>query len=329
MKRTRTNALLGVVALAAAAALSGCGGDSIDDAGSGSGSGDQPAEDCGELNMAINPWVGYEADAHVVGQVAANQLGCTVNYKDLDEQVSWKGFGTGEVDVVIENWGHPELQEKYMADQGGDGSATDFGSTGNEGIIGWYVPPWMADKYPDITNWENLNKYSDLFKTSESGDAGTLYDGDPGFVTNDEALVKNLDLNYKVVFAGSETALIEGFRKAEENKTPYLAYFYEPQWFLSEVPLVKVDLPKYTEGCDADPTKVDCDYPVYDLNKVVSTDWSESGSPAVDLVKNFTWTNDDQNLVAKYIAEDGMDPDDAAEKWIDDNQDKVDAWLGN
>ena len=45
-------------------------------------------------------------------------------------------------------------------------------------------------------------------------------------------------------------------------------------------------------------------------------------------MKNFTWTNDDQNLVAKYIAEDGMDPEDAAEKWIDENQDKVDAWLG-
>ena len=46
-------------------------------------------------------------------------------------------------------------------------------------------------------------------------------------------------------------------------------------------------------------------------------------------MKNFTWTNDDQNLVAKYIAEDGMDPDDAADKWIADNQDTVQGWLGN
>ena len=47
----------------------------------------------------------------------------------------------------------------------------------------------------------------------------------------------------------------------------------------------------------------------------------------MDLIKNFNWTNEDQNAVAKYIAEDGMDPDEAAEKWVDDNQDKVDAWL--
>ena len=48
----------------------------------------------------------------------------------------------------------------------------------------------------------------------------------------------------------------------------------------------------------------------------------------VDLVKNFEWTNDDQNVVAKYIAEDGMSPEDAAAKWIEENPDKVEAWLG-
>jgi glycine betaine/proline transport system substrate-binding protein len=322
MRVKRTQAVLAAVAAVSALTLSACGdGGSIENADKPSGG------DCGDLNMAINPWVGYEADAHVVGYLAKTELGCTVNYKDLDEQVSWKGFGNGTVDVVIENWGHPELQKKYMADKGGDGTAVNAGLTGNDGVIGWYVPPWMAEKYPDITDWKNLNKYSDLFQTPESGDLGTFYDGDPGFVTNDEALVKNLNLDYKVVFTGSETALIEGFRKAEQNKTPMIGYFYEPQWFLAEVPLVKVDLPKYTPGCDADPEKVACDYPPYPLDKIVSKDFAESGSPAYDLVKNFKWTNDDQNLVAKYIAEDQMDPEDAAKKWVEDNPDKVDAWL--
>jgi glycine betaine/proline transport system substrate-binding protein len=41
-------------------------------------------------------------------------------------------------------------------------------------------------------------------------------------------LVKNLNLNYKVVYAGSEAALIQAFRQAEANKKPLLGYFYEP-----------------------------------------------------------------------------------------------------
>jgi glycine betaine/proline transport system substrate-binding protein len=322
MRVNRTQAALAALVTTSALTLGACGGGSIKNANEPAGK-----KDCGDFNVAVNPWVGYEADAHVVGYLAKTKLGCTVNYKDLDEQVSWKGFGSGAVDVVIENWGHPELQKKYMADKGGDGSALNAGLTGNNGVIGWYVPPWLAKKYPDITQWKNLNKHADLFKSSESGGLGTLYDGDPGFVTNDEALVKNLNLNYKVVYAGSENALIEAFRSAEKNHRPMIGYFYEPQWFMAEVPLVKVDLPAYKPGCDANPEKVACDYPPYPLDKVVAAKFAKSGSPAYDLVKAFQWTNDDQNLVAKYIAEDQMAPDDAAKKWIDANPDKVDAWL--
>ncbi|GAA2558634.1 ABC transporter substrate-binding protein [Neomicrococcus aestuarii] len=304
-----------------ALALTACGGGDISSTSSTAADG---SADCGTVNIAINQWVGYEANAHVIGTVAKEKLGCDVEYKTLKEEVAWQGFASGEVDAVVENWGHPDLVEKYITTEK---TAQDAGLTGNKGVIGWYVAPWMAEKYPDIVDYKNLNKYADLFKTSESGSQGQLLDGDPSFVTNDEALVKNLDLNYKVVYAGSETALIQAFRQSEKNKTPILGYFYEPQWFLAELPLVKVDLPEYTEGCDADPATVACDYPEYELNKIVSTKFAESGSPAYDLIKNFQWTNEDQNTVAQYITEDKMTPDEAAEKWVSENPDKVEAWL--
>ena len=60
----------------------------------------------------------------------------------------------------------------------------------------------------------------------------------------------------------------------------------------------------------------------------MSTEWAESDSTAVDLVQNFEWTNDDQNQVAAYITSDKMSPEDAAAKWIEDNPDKVEGWLG-
>ena len=315
---TRRASLTAALAAGALLALSACGGGDIEE----SGSGDKKCDTT--VNMAVNPWVGYEASAHVVGQVIEQKLGCKVDYKDLKEEVAWQGFAKGTVDVVIEDWGHPALEKKYVE---GDKSATIAGPNGNVGQIGWFVPPWMAEKYPDITDYKNLNKYADLFKTSESGGKGQLLDGDPSYVTNDEALVKNLKLDFKVVYAGSEAALITGFRQAEKNKKPLIGYFYEPQWFLSEVPLVKVNLPPYKEGCDADAEKVACDYAKTDLKKIVATKFAESGSPAYDVVKAFTWTNDDQNIVAKYIAEDKMSADDAAKKWIEDNPDKVDAWV--
>jgi glycine betaine/proline transport system substrate-binding protein len=73
MRVKRTQAVLAALATTSTLALSACGGGSIEDESTPAGN----AADCGDLNMAINPWVGYEADAHVVGYVAETKLGCT------------------------------------------------------------------------------------------------------------------------------------------------------------------------------------------------------------------------------------------------------------
>jgi glycine betaine/proline transport system substrate-binding protein len=315
------------LAAAGALALSACGGGAIDEETQANEEQQSESGDCGEINMAVNPWVGYYADAYVIGHIAENELGCTVNYKELKEDVSWQGFGTGEVDVVIEDWGHPDLEKQFFAEQG-DGSAMDFGPTGNIGIIGWYVPPWLAEEHPEVLEYQNLNDFASEFATSETGDKGQFLGADPSYVQFDEAIISNLGLDFEVVFSGSEAASITAFQQAEENKEFLIGYFYEPQWLFADLPLQKVALPPYEEGCQDDPAKVDCDYPETVLKKIVSTSWVDEGGPGVDLVQNFEWTNEDQNLVAKYISDEGMSNEDAAARWVEENPDKVAEWLG-
>ena len=235
---------MAAVAAALVLLISGCNATKVSDLQS-HGQLKPGSRPCGTFNLAINSWVGYEANAAVITYLAENVLGCMVKQKHIAEQVSWQGMSTGQVDAILENWGHDDLRKQYIDVMG---AAQSAGSTGINGQIGWYVPPWMVEQYPDITDWHNLNKYAHLFKTSESGDKGQLLDGDPAYVTNDAALVANLGLNYKVVQGGSETALISSIRQAQRQRTPLLAYFYSPQWLLSEVPMVKIDLPPYTVG---------------------------------------------------------------------------------
>jgi glycine betaine/proline transport system substrate-binding protein len=140
--------------------------------------------------------------------------------------------------------------------------------------------------------------------------------------------VSNLGLDFEVVFSGSEAASLTAFQRAEENKEFMIGYFYEPQWLFAELPLAKVALPPYEEGCADDPAEVDCDYAETTLKKIVSTSWVEEGGAGVDLVEAFTWTNEDQNLVAKYISDEGMSNEDAAARWVEENPDKVAAWIG-
>jgi len=277
----------------------------------------------GVVKMMINQWVGAAANV-AVAQCLLQQMNYKVTTSTLAEEVAWQGFQTGEVDVILENWGHPDLEKKYIAT---DKLAQDDGPNGVTGIIGWYVPGWMIDKYPDLTDWHNLNNHVDLFKTSESGDKGQFLGSDPTFVQYDQALITNLGLNFKDVFSGSEAATITAFQQADKNKTPLIGYFYDPQWLQSEIKLVQIKLPPYTPGCDADLKKVACDYPPYILNKIVRTAWATSGGDAATFIKNFKWGNADQNSVADAITNKNMTPEAAAKQWIDAHAATWQAWM--
>ena len=128
----------------------------------------------------------------------------------------------------------------------------------------------------------NLNKYAELFKTSESGDQGQFLGSDPSFVTNDEALIKNLDLNYKVVYSGSEAATITAFQQATEQKTPLIGYFYDPQW-LHQQDQAGQDQPAGLDRRAATPTRRRSPATTrsYKLNKIVATNFAETGGDAV------------------------------------------------
>ena len=329
---TRTWRLTAVLAVAGLM-IAACGGGSGASASAGASGGTGGTGGTGgNVNIAVNPWTGSAANAAVISYLLKEKLGYDVTLKDLKEGVDWQGFETGEVDAILEVWGHDADRKTFIDDKK---VAQDAGKMGVNGTIGWYVPGWMAKEHPDITDWNNLNKYAELFKTSESGDKGQFLLGDPSYVSNDQAIIDNLKLNYKVVTGGSEAALIESLKQATTQKTPLLAYFYDPQWAWSQEPLksdplVKINLPPNGPDCAdpaTDPKKVACDYPAYELYKAVSTKFAENGGKAYELIKNFNWTNLDQSTMAEYIDNEKMTPEAAAAKWVAENEATWSKWM--
>ena len=314
-KISRRMAAASLVA-ATALVLSACS-SSVDDASSGSG-------DCGSWGIAMHAWNGYTASAQVVAEVARAQ-GCTITQTTLEEAgVTYDAMEAGSVDVIIEDWGGGRWQE--WADRG---AIQEVGPNGNIGLIGMYVAPWMVEKYPDILDSANLNKYASLFKTSDSGGKGAWYEGPPGYTTIGEKMISANKLNFKAISTGSEAALVDVLTKAEANKTPALAYFYEPHTLFVNIPGLDKARVKFPANDWADAAKASgkTDYPETVLQKLATTKLVDSGSVFATIVKNFTWTNADQNSVSADI-EAGTDPAAAAQKWIDANPDKVKAWLG-
>ena len=315
---------LWMVGVAAALLAAGCGAERSPSSSGGSSTGGGGGSDCGEVVLNEQSWVGSTANVYVAKNLLENELGCTVSITKIAEQPVYEAMADGKVDAILEDWQHVALYKKYIDELG---VVKDAGSLGITGHIGWYVPQYLVEENPELDTWQGVGENWEMFQTPESGDKGQFLSGDPSYVTNDESLIDTLNLNFKVVYAGGEASEIAAIKQAYAQEEPILFYWYEPQWLNASLDLARVKLPKRTKGCDADPDQVSCAYPPYDLRKLYSTEFAESGSPAVEFIENFQWSNDDQQLVGRLIAEEKMPPEEAAAQWLSDNQDKADAWL--
>jgi glycine betaine/proline transport system substrate-binding protein len=143
----RRSTRLSAITVTALFALSACGGGTVAQETSANEANAPETADCGDVNIAVHPWVGYEANAYVLGHVAAEEFGCTVNYVEIKEGgPSYEALKSGDIDMILEEWSHAEELAASVA----EGSAVDLGATGNVGIIGWYVPGWLAEEYPEV-----------------------------------------------------------------------------------------------------------------------------------------------------------------------------------
>lgn len=319
MIRNRKVVTAALVSSAAALLLSACSGAGVDAAASTSASA-APAQACGSYAIAMHNWVGYTASAAVLTEVGKS-LGCTVTQTKLDEgATTYDAMEAGTIDVIAEDWGGGRWKD--WADRG---AVIDAGPDGNIGQIGMYVPQWMADKYPDITDSANLNKYANLFVSPESKGKGAWLEGPPGYTTIGEKMVKANKLDYTIISTGSEQALIDAFMKADKDQTAVLAYWWTPQNLLAKIKLARINFPA-NDWSDPAMASGLTDYPQTVLPKLISKKLNDANDPFTKLVKAWKWTNDDQNAVAADI-EAGSTPEAAAQKWITAHQDVVDGWV--
>jgi len=283
------------------------------------------------MSIAVNPWTGSAVNANIAKILLEQQLGYTVNLVDIDEFAQFPALSTGELDATLEVWpsGHAEDYATYIE---GDGSIVDGGELGVVGKIGWYVPTYVVDEHPEVATVEGLNDNASLFATAETGDKGQMLDGDPSFVSFDQEIVENLGLDFEVVVAGSEAALLSELETAYQNEEPLLFYWYTPHWGNQKYDLTEVALPEVTEECTAAAsTKTGdgyaCDYPPDVLYKAFNADLGSRAPEAFAFLSAMSYENAAQEEVAFAVDVDGETPEEAAQTWVDANQDTWQPWV--
>ncbi len=282
------------------------------------------------IQLAVNPWSASELNVAVAQILLEEQLGYPVETVEIAEQAQWAALAAGDLHASLEVWpsGHGANVAEYIEKQK---VVEDGGPLGVVGRIGWYLPTYMVTEHPDLATGEGLANPENaaLFATAETGDKGQLLFGDPSWVTYEADIIENLGLNFQIVQAGSEEAILSSLDAAYSRQDPVLFYFWTPHSIHAKYELTRVALPEYSEECyaKAESGGVDCDYPSDNLFKIFWPGLKDAAPDAYTLLKNMSYTTEDQISMIAAVELEGQSVEAAARAWLDANQATWQAWL--
>lgn len=249
------------------------------------------------VNLAYVEWETEVASTHVVGQVLED-LGYDVTLTPLDNGIMWEALANGEVDGMVSAWlpqTHAPQVEKYK------GRIDDLGENLLGGKIGLVVPSYMdVDSIEDLTD--------EAGKTITGIEPGANITG-----TTEKAYEIYPNLEGWTVLSSSSVAMTGALKQAIENKEEIIVTGWSPHWKFNLFDLKYLDDPKGMYGTE--------EY----IGTFARNGFKEDNPEAYSVLANFHWTPEDIERVMYDIME-GMDPKDAAKKWIEENEAKVADW---
>jgi glycine betaine/proline transport system substrate-binding protein len=289
-----------------------------------------PAAEQIAIKLAANPWPASELNVAVAQILIEEQLGNPVEIIEIDENAQWPALATGDLHASLEVWpsGHAENIAEYID---GQQVVENGGPLGVVGKIGWHIPTYLLADHPELATWEGFTtpEAAQLFATAETGDRGQFLAGDPSWVQYDADIINNLGMNFQVVTAGSEDALLAAVDAAYNRQEPILFYFYKPHAIFAQYDLTEVALPPYSEECYAESASggVACDYPEDVLFKIFWSGLQEAAPDVHTLLRNMNYDTETQIGMISAVDLDGQSVEEAAQSWVDANEGVWSQWL--
>ena len=240
----------------------------------------------------------------------------------------------GDMDLVHEVWqGAFGVAFEEQVDKGCViDAATHDAKTREE----WWYPSYIEDVCPGLPDWQALNECAEMFATPDSGGKGRFLGGPVDWLKGDQERVDGLGMNFIVENAGTAGALWAALETASANQEPVVLFNWTPNFIEAMYDGKFIEFPEYGEGCKTDPewginpeTTHDCGNPKDGYLKLgVWSGFPDKWPTAYAAVQKMNFTNLDIAQLAMYVDIDGMEPEDAANKWLADNCGRWTGWTG-
>jgi glycine betaine/proline transport system substrate-binding protein len=281
--------LLAVMALFAGV-IAGCGQQAQQQQGQ---------EDKGTVELGYVQWDSEIASTNVVKKVLEDQ-GYEVKITAVDASPMWLGVSEGNFDGIVAAW-LPATHKDYYAQV--KDKVEDLGPNLQGAKIGLVVP-----EYVTINSIEELNSVKDKFQGKITG-----IEPGAGIMKATEQAIQdyNLDLDLQ---SSSSAGMAAALKKAEDNGDWIVITGWTPHWKFAKWDLKYLEDPKGVYGAEEF------------IHTIVRKGLKEEKPEVYDILDKFNWTASDMETVMLDI-EDGMEPAEAAAKWVEANQEKVKEWI--
>ena len=283
------------------------------------------------IKMTINDWNGQEITTRVMGGVL-EEMGYTVDYVQADYLAQFAGLESGDLDVAMEIWettGKDALEKSLKT-----GNTVDLGETGMEAKEEWWYPAYVKEDCPGLPDWKALNDCAELFASPETSPKGRYLGGPVTWGGHDEERIEALGLDYEVIHAGTDAALLAEVQSAYQRKKPVLAWIYAPHWAPIQFEGEWVKFPEYEDACYDDPSWGENPDMAYDCGKpygwIKAVGWAggeEKWPAAYEAIRNFDMTNDDMGAMIGKVDVEGMPLDMVVSEWLENHQDTWKSWI--
>lgn len=134
-----------------------------------------------------------------------------------------------------------------------------------------------------------------------------------GLMSAAEKTIEEYELENWDLMSGSSPAMTAALADAVNNEEPIIVTGWTPHWKFTKFDVKYLEDPKGTFG-EAE-----------EIHTVVRQGLEEEESAAYTVLDQFQWAQEDMGSVMVSI-QDGAEPADAAQEWVDNNQDKVSQW---
>ena len=293
----------------------------------------QAADSEDPIVIPVHNWNSQIVMSNVVGQIF-EEMGNNVEYVSTDSQAVYEAVRLGDVHLEMEVWeGAFGASFDEALEKGGLHDAGDHDAVTRED---WWYPEYVAELCPGLPDWEALNACAGKFATPETGDSGRFLGGPVDWLKHDQERVDALDMDFKVVNAGSASALWAELAAAETRGEPIVLFNWTPNFIEAVYPGAFIEFPEYEAGCAEDPSKgpnpdetYDCANPPNGYLKKAAWDGMQEKWPAAyEVLTKVSFTNPQIAEMAKLVDVDEFEPEDAATEWLEANEAVWKPWVG-